>query len=112
MAAQNSIDERGAAARQTDDEDGIVAWRRQRVRRALARRGRKCLHDPIDRRQIDRDVVSHVFPALLCALPQVLKRPRMVADVFIFLGEAIPNLNVAKEYEMPCAMSASSSPMW
>src|ERR1700682_2469908 len=95
MAAQNSIDQRGAAARQADDEYGGIARRTATRLHGLPWRGRKCLNDPLDGGHIGRDVVAHMFPALLCALAQVLKRLRIVADVFVFLGKGIPNLNVS-----------------
>ncbi len=94
MAAQNSIDERGAAARQADDEYGGIARGIAAALLAVVRCGRKCLDDPVDGRDVDRDVVSHMFPALLCAPAQVLKRLRVIVDVFVFLGKRVPNLNV------------------
>src|ERR1700716_1502270 len=95
MAAQNSIDERGAAARQADDEYRGVARRIATMWRDLDRRSRKYLNDPLDGGHIGRDIVPHMFPAPFGALAQLLKRLLVGADVFVFLGKGIPDLNVA-----------------
>jgi len=68
MAADDALDERRSAARQSDDEDRRFD---ARVRRRRGRPGRERLHDPLDRRHVGRNVILKMFAPPPGAEPQL-----------------------------------------
>src|ERR1700728_4901006 len=109
MTPQNSIDERRAAARQAEDEHGIIARRILAPHRthaprcmlaarripAARRPSRIGVDDPAEGGRVGVDVVPHMFTALGGALVQMPKRLLTLADVLVFLRERVADLNLA-----------------
>ena len=74
MAAEDSLDQRGAGARHADHEDRLRAVEPLDV--AVEAIGRIDLADPVDDAEVGRDVVTHQRALERRALPQARERRR------------------------------------
>src|SRR5579871_4751628 len=100
MSREHPLDERRAGARHADDEDRLLG-REAAPRAHPARRER--LANPLDGREIAREVVLEVSPAQPRTGRQMLPGARVLAQVLVLLGERVAQWNLALPDAARCA---------